>query len=363
MSASGLDAVVLTSRAGFSWLSGGKLNYVCGATEQGVASLIVTREQVLCLTNNIERPRIEQEELAEAGIDLLEHPWQDGQAGTQLIDELIGKLRVGYDIPVPGLPAGAKSFTFTFTLAFAQELTRLRWALLPEEIERYKIAGKAASVAMEATIGQIKPGMSEHDIAGIAARNVSAQNARAWVILVAVDDRIEKYRHPIPTETKLRRIAMVVLCVEKFGLVCSLTRLISFGGIDDELRRKHNAVVNIDAAVNLSSVPGKTLGEMFELIRQSYVEAGFPDQWRLHHQGGPAGYQPRDCLAVPGDTTVLVENQALAWNPSITGTKSEDTIIITDADPIVVTAAGDDWPMIQCQHAGRTFGRPDILIV
>jgi Xaa-Pro aminopeptidase len=355
MSKNDLGSLVLTSRANFSWLTGGKLNCVADAVQQGVASLVVTPDKIACLTNNIERPRIQEEELAQAGIDLVGHPWYDPAAGRKATRKLLSRGKVGFDILVPGLPKRA--------VPLGLELSQLRWNLLPEEIERYKIAGKAASDAMETTIRQIRPGMTEYQIAALAAKSVRDRSSRPWVILVAVDDRIKKYRHPIPTNEQLQRIAMVVLCVERFGLVCSLTRFVSFDRIDADLRRRHDAVVTVDATVNLASQPGKTLGQMFDVIKKSYADAGFSNEWQLHHQGGPAGYQPRDCVATPDDPTALVKNQALAWNPSITGTKSEDTIIITNSEPIVVTAAGTDWPMIRAEYDGKSMPRPDILVM
>ena len=54
-----------------------------------------------------------------------------------------------------------------------------------------------------------------------------------------------------------------------------------------------------------------------------------PVQFTEHHQGGPCGYQGRDYLGSPSAPGVVLENQPYAWNPSITGTKSEDTIMAT----------------------------------
>ena len=55
------------------------------------------------------------------------------------------------------------------------------------------------------------------------------------------------------------------------------------------------------------------------------------------HQGGPCGYQGRDYLGSPTAPGVVLENQPFAWNPSITGTKSEDTILATVAGPEIIT--------------------------
>ena len=84
--------------------------------------------------------------------------------------------------------------------------------------------------------------------------------------------------------------------------------------------------------------PGRTLGELFEVIVRSYDALGLPDEWRRHHQGGLTGYQGREVFAVPGDPTTLPSTCAVAFNPSVTGGgKSEDTVLVTRAGAEVLT--------------------------
>ena len=49
-------------------------------------------------------------------------------------------------------------------------------------------------------------------------------------------------------------------------------------------------------------------------------------------------------------------NQAFAWNPSIAGTKSEDTILLSDKGTEIVSQVGD-WPCTEVDG----IRRPDIL--
>ncbi|HVR87234.1 MAG TPA: aminopeptidase P family protein, partial [Planctomycetota bacterium] len=63
----------------------------------------------------------------------------------------------------------------------------------------------------------------------------------------------------------------------------------------------------------------------------------------------PMGYEGRDFKATPTETRKVVAKQLVGWNPSITGTKSEDTLLSTGE---VLTAARD-WPTVGA--------RPDIL--
>jgi hypothetical protein len=78
---------------------------------------------------------------------------------------------------------------------------------------------------------------------------------------------------------------MLVLCGRCWGLVCSITRLIHFGRLPDKLCRKAEAVARVDATFITATRPGRTLGEIFWRGMAAYAETGFPDEWRLHHQG------------------------------------------------------------------------------
>jgi Xaa-Pro dipeptidase len=57
---------------------------------------------------------------------------------------------------------------------------------------------------------------------------------------------------------------------------------------------------------------------------------------------------------------VVQENQAFAWNPSITGSKSEDTMIATSDGPILLSKPVF-FPELKMEVEGVEFSRPDIL--
>ncbi|MCW2950211.1 MAG: peptidase family protein, partial [Thermoleophilia bacterium] len=90
-----------------------------------------------------------------------------------------------------------------------------------------------------------------------------------------------------------------------------------------------------------------------------YAEHGFADEWRDHHQGGLAGYEPREAVAAPGSTVTLAAGNACSWNPSVAGTKSEDTVIVTAAGVEIATDTGA-WPRIALDDTPGG-ARPDIL--
>jgi antitoxin VapB len=234
--------------------------------------------------------------------------------------------------------------------------------LLPEEGERFHKLGKVCAEAMNEAIRAVRPGMSEYQIAGSLAQAAESRGAQAIVNLIATDERIYSYRHPLPTAKTLEKYAMLVLCGRQKGLVCSVTRLVYFGSLPEELKRKQQAVAEVDAAFIAGTVPGRSLGEVFKAGLEAYARTGYGEEWKLHHQGGPAAYEPREVIATPGAVDQVAVGQAYAWNPSITGTKSEDTILVGENGSQILTEISG-WPTVPVTVSGRTIHRPLILEV
>jgi Xaa-Pro aminopeptidase len=344
----GLDALYLGRVSSFAWATCGAASYINTATTTGEASLLITRDARYLITNNIEAPHYEKEEqLKSQGWDFQIGYWYDPSVA---LAELGMGLRLGADIALPG------------AVDLSDEIAVLRMNLLPEEQERFRDLGKRCATAMDRAIRTVKPGMSEYEIAARLADETYRQDALPIVDLIATDERIFGFRHPLPQNKKMDRYAMLVLCGRKYGLVCSITRLIHYGPLSDELKQKQAAVTQVDAQVITGTRPGKTLAEMFALIQQAYADAGYPGEWKLHHQGGPAGYEAREFVAKPSTGQRVEAGQTYAWNPSITGIKTEDTVLITpDGFENLTEIPG--WPVVEVNVGGQLVRRPLILEV
>jgi Xaa-Pro aminopeptidase len=341
-----LDALWLRRVSSFAWATCGAASYVNTATTDGAASLLITPSGRYVITNNIEATRLRQEEkLEEQGWELRVAPWH---AANDAVAELTRGLGLGCDGACPG------------AVDLSAEMARLRVNLLPEEGERFRALGRLCAEAMDAAIRAVRPGQTEQEIAALLAYETQRRSAQPIVNLIATDERIFQFRHPLPAEKKLERYAMLVLCGRRWGLVCSITRLVHFGKLPDELRRKMEATAQVDATFIAATRPGQTLGQVLARATKAYAETGFADEWQLHHQGGPAGYEPREWVATPGMTDAVSVSQAYAWNPSITGTKSEDTVLVgEDSNQVLTTLA--NWPTLPVTVDGQTILRPAVL--
>ena len=343
-----LNALILQRVSSFAWATGGAASYVNTATTTGEATLFITPSGRHLIANNIEATRLEKEEgLAEQGWQFHVGPWYEAPA---VADQLVDGSRLGADGPVPG------------ALDLSGDLARLRANLTPAEGQRFRTLGRLCAEAIDSAARAVRPGQTEYEISARLAYEADRRGAQAIVNLIATDERIYDFRHPLPTGKEMERYAMLVLCGRRWGLVCSVTRLVHFGPLPDELRRKAEAVAQIDATFLDATRPGRTLGQIFERATGAYAETGYPGEWELHHQGGPAGYEPREYVATPGSQDLVQAGQVYAWNPSITGCKSEDTILVTDSGIEVLTAI-DGWPAVPASVGGLVFERPAILEV
>jgi Xaa-Pro aminopeptidase len=344
----GLKAVLLKRQANFSWMTCGGLNLVGITTEVGATSLLITEDSKYVISNNIEAPRmIEEEGLEKQGFVPRIFPWHEDQEAT-LVKELAGGGIVGSDVPFPN------------TTVLAEDIARLRYSLTPEEIDRYQWLGEKVSLALEKTVMKTKKGEKESAVVGRLCNELWKDRIDPITLMSAADDRVSKFRHSIPTEKKVEKYLMVSVNARKWGLIVSLTRFVYFGRLPRELKEKYKANVLIDCTFMAHTTPGVPVREVFQKGIDAYREKGYPEEWRLHHQGGSIGYTGRDYRVNFNTQDLVQKNQAFTWNPSITGTKSEDTILATPQGPEMITRP-ILYPTLSMKVGDIAFERPAIF--
>ena len=146
---------------------------------------------------------------------------------------------------------------------------------------------------------------------------------------------------------------MVALCAERDGLIVSLSRIVKTGGPADLEARTRSAAVVFGRLLEATR-PGAKAADLYATAARAYEDAGFPGEELKHHQGGAIGYRAREWVAHPGSQDVVQARQAFAWNPSITGTKVEDTALVV-GDKLEIVTSTSDWPSIPLGTADRPF--------
>ncbi len=344
-----LDGILLKSQANFSWFTAGGLNVVTIADTLGVSSILVTRDARLLISDNIEHPRMhDDEELGELDFDFTIFQWYEPGGERAAVESVVRPERVGCDLPGFGyVDAGV-------------EIARLRYQLLEPEVERYRWLGACASRALESTLARVERGMSEAEVTGMLSEALWKDRIDSVCFQAAADERAYRYRHPIPTEKQVSDYLVVNCNARKWGLITTITRSVYLGAMPDELREQYYVNTEIECEMIAMTVPGTSAGEIFERTKQLYADRGYPDEWKMHHQGGAQGYRNRDYLILPGSDESVLENQCFCWNPTIAGTKSEDAFIATSEGPLEISRPVL-FPGIELSAGNLDFRRPAIL--
>jgi len=348
----GVAGVILATQANFSWLTGGRTNRIDGSRELGAGSLLVAADgRVSILANAIEMPRLVGEELADLAFTPVEYPWADDHAApdtlVRLSKEVLGAdARIGADWPLAG--------------ATVVDVARVRAPLTAAELNRYRQLGREAAQAFERTCRALQPGLSEQEVARRASDAAASIGARAIVVLVAADDRVARFRHPVPTTVGWRRTVLVAQVAQRQGLSVSLSRIVSAAPVDADLAQRTQATCGVFGALLDATRPGATAADLFSSAAAAYARAGFPGEERKHHQGGATGYRSREWVAHASSREHVRAPQAFAWNPSITGTKVEDTALVTEDGVELITSTGE-WPSVPITVRGRKLAAPDVL--
>jgi antitoxin VapB len=199
--------------------------------------------------------------------------------------------------------------------------------------------GADATSAVDAACAALDPAMTETEAAGAVLGACRAAGLFAPALMVGGAARLARHRHPIPAAgTPLGTRALVAVCAERGGLFANLSRFVHFEPPDADLAARLEACGTILVGLREATRPGRTLGEVFADCRRLYAEAGHPDGWRHHHQGGLTGYRSREVIAAPGADLEIATGQAFAWNPSLAGAKAEETFLLTRDGPEILCA-------------------------
>lgn len=354
MAAESLDGILLNSQHNFAWITAGADNGVDRSREIGAASILVTRKgRRFLLSNNIEMPRLTSEQqVPDLGFEPVEFSWQAERSSPAFLVEKASQIaggEIATDIP---LHAAARPLE--------SNIARCRYQLTPEERSRYRDLGQDAAAAMSDCISRTMPGETEVSIAAGLRRDLALKGIDSIVTLVAGDSRIDKFRHPVPTVARWTGKLMLVTCAKRSGLIASLSRIVHVGAVPSELKERTEAAAYVSASLLNATREGVSGSQLYRTACEAYAYAGFPLEIDKHHQGGATGYRTREWVAHPESTETVRPDQAFAWNPSVAGTKIEETAIAGGGVCDVITAS-PGFPSITHTIDGAEYHSPGIL--
>ena len=342
-----LAGVLLSRHENVSWATAGQVDMRVGIpAATGSAAVFVRKDGAgFYITTKNEAPRMHDEEFGKLPFEPVVVPWSDGdfaQAARGLTTGLIG----------------ADTHEANCELV---NLAGLRSQLQPSEIARYRVLGSITARVVEEVVQHLEPGVSEEEISAMTASRLIQKAILPSVLLMAVDDRILKYKHALPRGRHLKHLGMVNLCARKWGLVISITRFVHFGPMPQSLMDGFDVAAKVNAALLHATRVGATGAQLYAVAKEAYAAAGMPGEELLHHQGGAAGYAEREWVALPKGTETVVNRQAFAWNPSARGGKVEDTVVLQDGAIEVLTET-TEFPVVVTSAGGVSYRSAGVLL-
>jgi Xaa-Pro aminopeptidase len=347
MEQKGYGGILLSQVRNFEWLTGGVGdNQVGRASEFGLASLLLAKDgRKFLVAAHSEIPRLMEDGLGDLAYQPVETPWYEKAPDLGKLLGLSGTI--GSDVERDGCAT--------------VNVAPLRYQLSPAEILKYRWLGRECAVAVEQVTRGLQPGMREREIETQIVNALMKRGIRPTVLLIGTDDRIKRFRHALPSDRALEKYGMVNICAKRWGLIASVTRFVHFGALDAELKKRLHAVAMVNSKYSNALKPGAKISDIFRQATEWYAELGHPGEWKFHHQGGATGYSERDYLVAPDSTEIVLNHQAFAMNPTVQGTKAEDTIIVAEKRAENLSAT-PDWPKIHVELDGTAYDEPDILI-
>jgi antitoxin VapB len=332
----GLESIVLRRNPNLAWAIAGRA-HVPTTIDAACFDLIITQEGATAITNVVEAPRLIAEELP-SEITVKAIKWSEGRDPQLPIGAKIGSDQPGAD-----------------RIDLGTEIEIIRASLIESDVARYKEICTDAAIALGNAMKQVVSSDREIDVAGLITHALWQADLEIAFLGVAGQDRVNKFRHPLPTSAVVGNRVSASICAKRKGLIASVTRIVSFEAILDVMAKDYEAIFKVEAAMLDATVVGKPFSDPINAAIAAYPANGFDsDEWTKHHQGGPTGFLPRDWPANTGSVRLIANNQPIAWNPTGKGFKAEDTIIATNSG-VKILSMDPDWPSFEVNGRTRPF--------
>jgi len=335
----GLEAVWFARPNGFAWLTGGD-NVVDADAPTGVAAAGYDGD-LRVITDTIEAERLADEEVPDA-FAVESFPWHADSLAEAVAERSPAPAAADFDVPGFETVDGS----------------RLRQPLTDDDVERYRELGREVAAAVETVCRNLEPEDPEYEVAAGIDISLASRDVATPVVLVGGAERAQSYRHFTPSDAALGDYALVSVTGERAGLYASMTRTVAFDA-PDWFEERHRAAARVEAtAVRATEAAAAgtlsnddsgdadgpdTAGDVFAAVEAAYDAVGFPGEWENHHQGGAAGFAGREWIATPDGDEPVRRPMGYAWNPTVRGTKSEDTHLVASDLTERLTKTGR-WP-------------------
>ena len=336
MRAKGLDAFVLRRNPNLAWAIAGRA-HVPTTIDMACFDLIITHDSATAITNVVEAPRLIAEELpSEVSVQTIK--WSEGRDPLLPTGSKVGSDQPGAD-----------------RIDLGVEVEMMRASLIESDLARFQEICIDAAIALGNAMKQVESTDREIDVAGLITHSLWQADLEIAFLGVAGQERVHKFRHPLPTDSVVGNRVCASICAKRKGLIASITRIVTFGEVTDQMIADYTSIFKVEAAMLDATIVGKSFSDPINAAITAYPANGFDaDEWTKHHQGGPTGFLPRDWPANQTSARLIQSNQPIAWNPTGKGWKAEDTIVATNSG-VKLLSVDPEWPAFEVKGRSRAF--------
>lgn len=236
---------------------------------------------------------------------------------------------------LPGLASLLPELEISPSAALLQELRAVKSA---EELRRLREAAKVAEEGIEATVQELREGITQHELAGIFGAAVAARGARLRMDNVSFGRSAAFGNANLPADT-LAEGAIVRFDVGAVveGYASDLSRCFAFGQVDEKCVRYYAALLAGQEAALDRIRPGIRASELFGVAIATVRVSGVPHYQRTNvgHGIGAFGDGYDAPLLAGDDHTPLEARMVLCvetpyYELGFGGLQVEDMVVVTE---------------------------------
>lgn len=340
MTAENVDLVALAPGAHMSWL----LDVRPHADERAVLACITAEHAVFLM------PTLEADSArAQTGLPFYE--WDDAEGPAAALSRLLqdtgaaSARRIVLDecmradhaaLVQDALPGASRQFT-------ASTVGALRMRKEADEVGLLKRNARIADTAMQAAWANMRPGMTEADVAAVIRESFSGQGAAPLFSIVATGGN-GAFPHHQTGATTLNPGDAVVMDIGGGldGYSSDITRMAVIGTPPDGYDEIHAIVEAAVQAAMAAARPGAKAHEVDDAARAVIAEAGYGDRF-VHRTGHGMGVEIHEPPWITSTSrTVLDEGMVFSIEPGIYlpgrfGLRLEDIVVLRADGPEILS--------------------------
>jgi Xaa-Pro dipeptidase len=209
------------------------------------------------------------------------------------------------------------------------------------EIANMQAAVSVAQNALEAVLAEVKPGMTEREIAaGITSALLHAgSDSQLPFSPIVASGPNSANPHAFPTDRELEMGDLLIIDwgANIGGYYSDLTRTFAIGEVNDEYRRIAKIVRKANQAAREAAGPGVSAEDVDRAARQVIEQAGY-GEFFIHRTGHGLGMEGHEEPYIrEGNALILKPGMTFTIEPGIYlpergGVRIEDDVVITEGE-------------------------------